>query len=77
MAFSVFKRKKQNKNETYLSRRHAITKLLKWRREIRSDMAACFLQVRSREFGECGEFRGSKELVTLEECHGNSDIGNH
>ena len=25
------KRKKQNKNEAYLSRRHAITKLLKWR----------------------------------------------
>ena len=38
-------------------------------------MAACFLQVRSREFGECGEFRGSKELVKLKEC--NSDIGNH
>ena len=38
-------------------------------------MAACFLQVRSPEFGECGEFRGSKELVKLEEC--NSDIGNH
>ena len=38
-------------------------------------MAACFLHVRSREFGECGEFRGSKELVSLEEC--NSDIGNH
>ena len=35
-------------------------------------MAAVFLQVRSREFGECGEFRGSKELVKLEEC--NSDI---
>ena len=38
-------------------------------------MAACFLHVRSREFGECGEFRGSKELVKLEECK--SDIGNH
>ena len=38
-------------------------------------MTACFLQVRSREFGECGEFRGSKELVKLEEC--TSDIGNH
>ena len=38
-------------------------------------MAACFLHVRSREFGECGEFRGSKELVMLEER--NSDIGNH
>ena len=38
-------------------------------------MAAVFLQVRSREFRECGEFRGSKELVKLEEC--NSDIGNH
>ena len=38
-------------------------------------MAACFLQVRSREFGECGEFRGSKELVKLKER--NSDIGNH
>ena len=36
-------------------------------------MAACFLQVKSREFGECGEFRGSKELVKLKEC--NSDIG--
>ena len=55
--------KKQNKNEAYLSRRHAITKLLKWRREITSNVAACFLQVRSREFEECGEFRGSKELV--------------
>ena len=38
-------------------------------------MAACFLQVRWRESGEFGEFRGSKELVQLEEC--NSDIGNH
>ena len=38
-------------------------------------MAACFLHVRSREFGECGEFRESKELVKLEEC--NSYIGNH
>ena len=28
-------------------------------------MAACFLQVRSPEFGECGEFRGNKELVKL------------
>ena len=69
------KRKKQNKNEAYLSRRHATTKLLKWRREIRSDLAACFLQVRSQEFGESGEFRGSKELVKLQEY--NSDIGNH
>ena len=40
-------------------------------------MAACFLQVRSREFGECGEFRGSKELFKLKECIRNSDIGNH
>ena len=38
-------------------------------------MAACFLQVRSPEFGESGEFRGSKEPVKLEKC--NSDIGNH
>ena len=38
-------------------------------------MAACFLQVRWRESGEFWEFRGSKELVQLEEC--NSDIGNH
>ena len=38
-------------------------------------MAACFLQVRSREFGECRKFRGSKKLVKLKEC--NSDIGNH
>ena len=38
-------------------------------------MAACFLQVRSREFGECREFRGSKELVNLEECK--NDISNH
>ena len=38
-------------------------------------MAACFLHVRSREFGQCGEFRVSKELVKLEECK--SDIGNH
>ena len=38
-------------------------------------MAACFLQVRSPEFGECEESRGSKDLVKLEEC--NSDIGNH
>ena len=37
-------------------------------------MAACFLQVRWRESGECREFRGRKELVKLEEC--NSDIGN-
>ena len=37
-------------------------------------MAACFLQVRWRESGECGEFRGCKELAKLEEC--NSDIGN-
>ena len=37
-------------------------------------MAACFLQVRWRESIERGEFRGSKELVKLEEC--NSDIGN-
>ena len=35
-AFSVLKRKKQNENEAYLSRRHAITQLPKWRREIRS-----------------------------------------
>ena len=58
-----------------MSRRHAITKLLKWRREIRSDMADFFLQVRLREFGECVEFRGSNELVKLEDC--NSDIGIH
>ena len=38
-------------------------------------MAACFLRVRSREFGECGEFRRSKELVKIEEY--DSDIGNH
>ena len=38
-------------------------------------MAACFLHVRSSEFGECREFRGSEELIKLEEC--NSDIGNH
>ena len=38
-------------------------------------MAVCLLQVRLQEFGECGEFRGSKELVKLKEC--NSDIGNH
>ena len=37
-------------------------------------MAACFLQVRWRESGECGEFRWFKELVKLEEC--NSDICN-
>ena len=37
-------------------------------------MAACFLQVRWRESVECGELRGFKELVKLEEC--NSDIGN-
>ena len=34
-----------------------------------------FFTSESREFGECGEFRESKELVKLEEC--NSDIGNH
>ena len=28
-------------------------------------MAACFLHVRSREFGQCGEFRVSKELFSL------------
>ena len=55
--------------------RHAITKLLRWMRETGSDMAAYFLQVRSREFGECGESRGNKELDKLEECK--SDIGNH
>ena len=30
-------------------------------------MAACFLQVRWRESGEYGEFRGFKELVKFEE----------
>ena len=68
------KRKKQNKNEAYLSRRHAITKLLKWRRQSRSDVAACFLQDR-QSLENAGSFRGSKGLVKLEEC--NSDIGNH
>ena len=38
-------------------------------------MAPCFLQERSREFGECGEFRGRKELFKLEKT--NSGIGNH
>ena len=38
-------------------------------------MAACFLQVGWGESGGYGEFRGSKELVKLEEF--NSDIGNH
>ena len=28
-------------------------------------MAACFLQVRWRESGECGKFRGCKELVNV------------
>ena len=65
------KRKKQNKNEAYLSRRHAITKLLKWRSQIRSDVAACFLQDR-QSLENAGSFKGSKELVKLEEC--NSDI---
>ena len=50
------KRKKQNKNEAYLSRRHAITKLLKWRRQIRSDVAACFLQDR-QSLEDAGSFR--------------------
>ena len=50
------KRKKQNKNEAYLSRRHAITKLLKWRRQIRSDVAACFLQDR-QSLENAGSFR--------------------
>ena len=37
-------------------------------------MAACFLQDR-QSLENAGSFRGSKELVKLEEC--NSDIGNH
>ena len=66
------KRKKQNKDEAYLSRRHAITKLLKRdRREIRSDMAACF-----SEIARVWRMRGVKrDLFKLEKC--NSDIGNH
>ena len=50
------KRKKQNKNEAYLSRRHVITKLLKWRRQIRSDVAACFLQDR-QSLENAGSYR--------------------
>ena len=56
LQLSANKRKKQSKNEAYLSRRHAITKLLKWRRQIRSDVAACFLQDR-QNLENAGSFR--------------------
>ena len=36
-------------------------------------MAACFL--RTREFGECGEFRGITEFVSLNQC--NNDLSHH
>lgn len=36
-------------------------------------MAACFL--RTREFGDCGEFRGITEFVSLDQC--NNDLSQH
>ena len=36
-------------------------------------MAACFL--RTRELGDCGEFRGITEFVTLDQC--NNDLSQH
>ena len=36
-------------------------------------MAACFL--RTREFGDCGEFRGITEFVSLDQC--NNDVSQH
>ena len=36
-------------------------------------MAACFL--RTREFGDCGEFRGITEFVSLHQC--NNDLSQH
>ena len=36
-------------------------------------MASCFL--RTREFGDCGEFRGITEFVSLDQC--NNDLSQH
>lgn len=36
-------------------------------------MATCFLK--TREFGDCGEFRGIAELVSLDQCR--SDLSQH
>ena len=36
-------------------------------------MAACFL--RTREFGDCGEFRGITEFASLDQC--NNDLSQH
>ena len=36
-------------------------------------MAACFL--RTREFGDCGEFRGITEFVSLDQC--SNDLSQH
>ena len=36
-------------------------------------MAACFL--RTREFGDCGEFRGITEFVSVDQC--NNDLSQH
>ena len=36
-------------------------------------MATCFLK--TREFGDCGEFRGIAELVSLDQCR--NDLSQH